>query len=74
MTEDTVDIFGVTSSGNLERIGTARTPPRMKAREIVTDMFGIFEDGDGSDADLAFACCEKLIKYLGAPDITGLVK
>lgn len=63
--KDTVNVLGVRADGSSEVIGTAPMPPKMKARELVTETFGSFQDDDGSDADLAMACCEQLIEYLG---------
>ena len=64
---ETVRVFGVRANGETVDTGlTAPMPPRMKARELVREMFGPFEVDDSSDADLCFAVCEQLIEWLVA--------
>lgn len=64
---ETVRVFGVRPSGEVVDTGiNTPIPPRMKARELVREMFGQFEDDDASDADLCFAVCEQLIEWLVA--------
>ena len=46
-------------------LGTATITPRMKARDLVREMFGGWEEDDGSEADLAFAVCESLLRWMG---------
>lgn len=60
---DTVQLVGV-KDGVETVIGTATMPPKMKARELVREMFGAWEPEDGSDADMAFAICEQLIEWM----------
>jgi hypothetical protein len=60
---DTVQLVGV-KDGVETVIGTATMSPRMKAQDLVREMFGAWEHDDGSDADMAFAVCEQLIKWM----------
>ena len=60
---DTVQLVGV-KDGIETVIGTATMSPKMKAQDLVREMFGAWEHDDGSDADLAFAVCEQLIKWM----------
>jgi hypothetical protein len=61
---DTVQLVGV-KDGVETVLGTATMPPKMKARELVREMFGAWAPNDGSDSDLAYAVCESLIDWMG---------
>lgn len=58
-----VDLYG-TKDGIQVHLGKALMPPRMKARELAQEMFGHFEEDDGSDAELCFAAMEQLINWM----------
>lgn len=60
---DTVQIYGV-KDGKETLLGTGPMPPRMKARQIAREMFGPFEEDDGSDAEMCFAAKEQLISHM----------
>ena len=60
-----VELYGV-KDGKQTLLGTVPMPPRMRAREITREMFGPFEDDDGSDAELCFAALEQMIEHMGA--------
>jgi len=61
-----VDLLGVKADGSTVNLGKIDMPPKMKARELATEQFGHFEDGDCSDADLCFCTLEKLIEHMQA--------
>lgn len=64
MEADTATLVGVT--GGVETVlGEIPMPAKMKARELVREMFGAWEPDDGSDPDMAMAVCEQLIEWLG---------
>lgn len=62
--KDSMTLIGVKSDGTQVAIASVPATPRMKARQLVIDMFGYFEEEDGSDADLAFVVCEQLIDFM----------
>lgn len=59
-----VDIYGTNAEGIQVHLGKAPMPPRMKAREIASEMFGSFTDGDDTDAELCFWALEQLIEWM----------
>lgn len=62
---ETVSVYGVKSNGEVFDTGVkAPMPPRMKAKEMVREMFGPWEEDDGSDSDLCFAACEQFFEWL----------
>lgn len=62
---ETVSVYGVKSNGEVVDTGVkAPMPPRMKAKEMVREMFGPWEEDDGSDSDLCFAVCEQFFEWL----------
>jgi hypothetical protein len=60
---ETVDLYGVGPDGE-KRLGKVAMPPRMKARELVTEMFGAIDDDSGNDASMAFAVCDQLLDWM----------
>lgn len=61
---ETMQVIGV-KDGVETIIGTATITPRMKARDLVHENIGGFEDGDGSEADVAFSICRWLLEWMG---------
>lgn len=63
---DVVELYGM-KDGIQVHLGQAPTPARMKAKEIVTSVFGHFDehgDMDDGDAALCFSCMTELIDYM----------
>lgn len=60
---DLVQIIGI-KNGVETLLGQAPMPPKMKARDLVRETFGHFDDADGSDAELCFGVCEQLIDHM----------
>jgi len=60
---DLVQIIGI-KNGVETLLGQAPMPPKMKARNLVRETFGHFDDADGSDAELCFGVCEQLIDHM----------
>jgi len=63
---ETVSVFGVKPNGEVVDTGVKTTmPPRMKAKELVSEMYGrTWEEDDGSEADMCFAVCEQFLDWL----------
>lgn len=69
---ETVSVYGVKSNGEVvDTCVKAPMPPRMKAKDMVREMFGPWEEDDGSDSDLCFAVCESLLDWLVAQGWTA---
>lgn len=62
---DTVEVVGI-KNGKEHALGTMPMPPMMKARELVREQFGHFQEEDGSEADMAMYVCEALVKHMVA--------
>lgn len=60
---DLVQFIGI-KNGVETLLGQAPMPPKMKARHLVRETFGHFDDADGSDAELCFGVCEQLIDHM----------
>lgn len=62
--DDKVTLVGVKPDGTEEVIGTATMPPKMKARQIVRDMFGEIDEDGGDSGAMALWCCEQLLEWM----------
>lgn len=66
MSDDTVKLYGI-KDGVETYLGEIRTPPKMKAREIVARYFGAVTTDDetaGTDGAMALWACEELIDWM----------
>ena len=61
---DTVQLVGVKADGTEHVLGTATMPPKMKARELVRDMFNTIDEETGNDGAMAYWVCEQLIEWM----------
>lgn len=60
-----VKVYGV-KNGEEVLLGRLPLTPRMRAKELAAEMFGYFQEGDDSTADLCFTAMELLLEYLDA--------
>lgn len=65
---ETVKVVGVRRDGTQQVIGEATMSPKMKARDIVREMFGAIDEEASNDAAMAFWCCEQLIDWMAKQD------
>ena len=73
---NTVELYGM-KDGIQVHLGQAPMPARMKAKELVIDTFGRFDendDMDDSDAALCFYCMTQLIDYMTKQERTQAAK
>lgn len=69
--ENMVQVFGQKSNGERTLVGTAQMPPLMKARELVTEHYGQFDENDDfSDAATVFYLMRSIIEYCKTYDPT----
>ena len=58
-----VELIGI-KNGVEHSLGTIRMPAMMKAKELVSDYLGPFEENDASEADMALCACRELVAYM----------
>lgn len=61
---DTVTLVGVKADGTEHVLGTATMPPKMRAKELVREMFGSIDEETGDDGAMALWVCEQLIEWM----------
>lgn len=61
---DRVTMIGVRANGSSEVLGTAPVPPKMKARDIITNYFGRIDEENGDEGAMALWACEELIDWM----------
>lgn len=71
---DDYTLIGV-KNGMETVLGTVTQSAESKARELVAEMFGPWEQDDGSDAEMAFTICAQLLEWMpkNPPTIKMLV-
>lgn len=60
---DDVSVYGVSANGETKLLGTTLMSPKLKARELATEQFGGFVEGDGSDAEMCHYALEQMAEH-----------
>ena len=61
--DDEVSVYGEKPNGERVFLGTTLVSPKMKAKILAVEQFGMFEEGDGSDTDLCHYALGLLIEH-----------